>query len=609
MPAPDVTYPHRVAPHRLASGRALSEIVEHVRTLARLPAAQAVARLAYDLKRPIFALPFYRLSLPGFTPLALAVLPSDSWPGDAKKGGDILHGDFTFAGRRIAKPAPMWTPLGAESGWLAELHGFSWLSDLRAVGGDSARRRARELVGSWLAAHESWSAVAWDPLTTGRRLSHWLGCYEFFAASAEISFRHRLHRNITRQAQHLGRVLPAGLAGADLIAALKGLIYAGVCLPDGTPWQERGVTLLCRELPRQILADGVHTERNPARHMAVLRDLIDLRALLHKGEVLAEGGAHGESPSEIQGKVRGDVHVGRRGVPASVQAAVEAMTPALSMFQHGDGGLAAFNGGTEEEGWQVDMVLQRATGRARAQPQAPEGGFQRLCAGRTLILVDVGAPPPPGLDTTAHAGALSLEISIGRERMIVNCGARPGDPGWRLAQRTTAAHSTLTLGDTNSGELLQTGGFGRRVRVRRCRRTETDGNLWLDVSHSGYQRAYGLRHRRRLFLAAGGTDMRGEDQLQPRGTPRACDFAVRFHLHPDVQASVAQGGESALLRLAKGGAWQLRATGAKVSLEPSVYLGYKGEIRHSQQIVLRGRSDHDGADVKWALRRIEPRPD
>jgi uncharacterized heparinase superfamily protein len=276
------------------------------------------------------------------------------------------------------------------------------------------------------------------------------------------------------------------------------------------------------------------------------------------------------------------------------------------MFQHGDGGLAAFNGGAEEEGWQVDMVLQRATGRVRAQPQAPEGGFHRLCAGRTLVIVDAGAPPSPGLDTIAHAGTLSMEISIGRERLIVNCGARPGDPGWRLAQRTTAAHSTVTVGDTNSGELLATGGFGRRPQIRRCRRTETDGNLWLDMSHNGYRRSFGLRHRRRLFLSADGMDVRGEDRLQPRGTARARDFAVRFHLHPDVRASVARGGESALLRLAKGGDWQLRAAGAQVSLEPSVYLGRKGGIRHSQQIVLRGRTSRDGADIKWSLRRIQP---
>jgi len=593
MTARGAIYPHRIA----GGGRALAEIAAHLRSLARLPAGQAAARLAYDLQRPIFALPFYRLSLPGFTPLALAVSPSDAWPGDAKLGAEILQGSFHFAGRRIATPAPLWAPLGADAAWLAELHGFAWLRDLRAAGGDAARRCAREYVAAWLAAHDSWSATAWEPLTTGRRLSHWLGCYDFFAASAEISFRHRLHRNLTRQAQHLARVLPAGLAGGDLIAAAKGLIYAGVCLPDGTAWRDRGLAILRREISRQILGDGVHIERDPARHMAVLRDLIDLRAVLHKGAAPAGRGA-------------GDGRAGeRRGEPAAVQAAIEAMAPVLSMFQHGDGGLAAFNGGTEEEGWQVDMVLQRATGRARAQPQAPESGFHRLCAGRTLILVDAGAPPPPGLDSRAHAGPLSLEISVGRERLIVNCGARPGDPGWRLAQRTTAAHSTLTVEDTNSGELLEAGGFGRRPSVRRAKRSETDGNLWLDMSHDGYRRLFGLRHRRRLFLAAGGADVRGEDRLQPRGTSRACDFAVRFHLHPDVRASVAQGGDSALLRLAKGGGWRLRAAGARVSLEPSVYLGRKGEIRRSQQIVLRGRAGAAGANVKWALRRIEPQSD
>jgi uncharacterized heparinase superfamily protein len=284
------------------------------------------------------------------------------------------------------------------------------------------------------------------------------------------------------------------------------------------------------------------------------------------------------------------------------------MAPALSMFQHGDGGLAAFNGGTEEEGWQVDMTLQRATGRPRAQSQAPDSGFHRLCAGRTLVLVDAGRPPPPGLDRTAHAGTLSLEISIGRERLIVNCGAQPGDPRWRQAERATAAHSTLVLSDTNSSQVI-TGGLGRRARIRRCRRTETDGNQWLDMSHDGYQAGFGLRHRRRVFLAAGGMDVRGEDRLEPHGTSRPGDFAVRFHLHPDVRASVGQGGDSALLRLSKGGGWQLRAAGATVSLEPSVYLGRKGEIRRSQQIVLSGRAGGNGARVKWALRRIEPRHD
>ena len=68
-----------------------------------------------------------------------------------------------------------------------------------------------------------------------------------------------------------------------------------------------------------------------------------------------------------------------------------------------------------------------------------------------MLIVDCGAPPPPGVDRYAHAGTLSMELSVGRDRMIVNCGALPaGRPEWRDATRATAAHSTLVIADTNS---------------------------------------------------------------------------------------------------------------------------------------------------------------
>jgi uncharacterized heparinase superfamily protein len=116
-------------------------------------------------------------------------------------------------------------------------------------------------------------------------------------------------------------------------------------------------------------------------------------------------------------------------------------------------------------------------------------------------------------------------------------------------------------------------------------------------------------HRRRLYLAADGADLRGEDRLDPyRRSARGAPFAVRFHLHPEVRASLAQGGDAALLRLPKGGGWELRAGGARLSLEPSIYLGRGGEIRRCQQVVLSGHCDAQGMKVKWALRRIERKP-
>ena len=65
------------------------------------------------------------------------------------------------------------------------------------------------------------------------------------------------------------------------------------------------------------------------------------------------------------------------------------------------------------------------------------------------MVVDAGVPAAPGYDPHAHAGTLSFEFSHGDERLIVNCGAQNAGGEWRLAQRATAAHSTLAVDDTN----------------------------------------------------------------------------------------------------------------------------------------------------------------
>jgi uncharacterized heparinase superfamily protein len=215
--------------------------------LGRLPREQVLGRIGYAVKRPIFALPFYSVSLSGPGPTRLNFSPADAWPGNAEVGSAIIAGRFSFAGETMENPQPLWRPRNAGRRWRAALHGFAWLRDLRAVGGDTGRRAARDLVVAWIDQNaKSWDALAWSPPVTGRRLSHWLAHYEFFAASAAVEVRHRLLYEIARQARHLARVLPAGLAGAEALAAQKGLIAAGACLPGREAWLERGLELLRR---------------------------------------------------------------------------------------------------------------------------------------------------------------------------------------------------------------------------------------------------------------------------------------------------------------------------------------------------------------------------
>jgi uncharacterized heparinase superfamily protein len=345
-----------------------------------------------------------------------------------------------------------------------------------------------------------------------------------------------------------------------------------VALPDQQTYLNRVLRFLPQELARQVLADGCHAERSPLAHLAALQDLIDIRALLQSAQAQP---------------------------PASLAATIERMATVLRFFRHGDLGLAQFNGAREEAGPLIDHVLARS-GRSGKLPAAlTEAGFHRLQAGRTTVIVDCGAPPPPGLDRYAHAGTLAMEMSVGRERVVVNCGGFPagGEP-WRDATRATAAHSTLVVADVNSAE-LKPDGLGHRPAVHDMQRQEADGAHWLEASHDGWKRAFGAVHRRSLYIASSGDDVRGEDTVEAFAPQ---PFTLRFHLHPDVSASPQQGGEAVLLRLRSGTGWRLRADGGRISIEDSIYLG-GAEPRRSEQVVITGSPDGP-QQVKWAISKV-----
>jgi uncharacterized heparinase superfamily protein len=487
----------------------------------------------------------------------------------------MLGGLIVLAAESVTAMGSPWNAEAHEP-WFEAMHGFEWLRDLRAVGGDSARRHARQLTTQWLERRPRRGDLASRPDIMGARLANWIAFHDFFCASADDAFRTRLFASLARQARTLARALPSDLSGAPLLFAIKGALASGACLEGGEQRFALAERLLIRELPRQILADGCHVERSPAVHAAVLCALVDIRAI-YKGSRIA--------------------------MPEILQHAIDRMAPALRFFRHGDGGLALFNGSQEGEPLLLDTILTQADARGRPLKRAPQAGFDRMALGRTVVIVDSGAPSPPRLDRHAHAGIGSFEMSVGRERFIVNCGAHPGASPWRMALAATAAHSTATVADTNQAELLAGGGIRRRPPSVESKRDDGPEGSLVEISHSGYS-GLGLTHRRRLYLGDSGEDFRGEDALTG-ATPQR--FAIRFHFHPDVQVSLTGSGQTALLRLGDGSGWRFRSDSDGITLDDSVYFGSGAQPRRTNALVISGRTDGGETMIRWAFRR-EKRP-
>ncbi len=526
--------------------------------------------------------PVYRWALrQGSVPERFALTCPDPWPGDTEAGEALVRHEPTFP---------------FEPGFCAPSSlSHAWLRDLRALGTPAARAAARGLLSVWMDANrDRWTPAVWSAPVLGERLAQWVGFYDFYAPGSDAAFRESLVRSFAEQFHHLRRTASARLVGAEAFAVLKGLVAGALAMGEGAADLARVSALLTERLEAEILPDGGHISRSPSEHLDVLGHLLDLRAVLKAARLMP---------------------------PHALATAIERMGPALKLYRHGDGRLALFHGGHAGDARRIETALGLVGTRGRVLRRLPATGYERLALGRGLVLVDVGPPPPPPFDARAHAGLLAFEFSVGKERLLVNCGApfpvradetdgedlsTATDRAWRQASAATAAHTTLVVEDTNACRVKADGGLARRPTHVTAQRHEQAGIPTVEVEHDGYQRAYRLIHHRVLRLRAEGEELAGQDNL--RG-PAGRSFALRWHLPPGAQAALVSDGQAALIRAASGAGWRLEVSTespVRLALEPSVGCG-TGSPRHALQIKAIGVTRPLVTDVTWRLTRVRGR--
>ena len=527
-------------------------------SLARLPSS--VPGIARAPDRPVHAI-------------------RDIWPGNPDHGALLVSGAARFGGRNIPLRAHDWEYADLAPAMRDWLQGFTWLRDLRALGSDEARLYARSIVGSWL------DQPPIDPLvlnapTTGARLASWLGHFDFFAASASEAFRQRVMDRLLVEGRLISIMLPLPEQGWQNLTALKGLLAVAVAIPSQTGFLQRFYRYLEQELDRLILPDGTLRERSPQAQMEAARELAEISVFMRMAQL---------SPSE------------------KVQNVLARICPVLRALRHGDGSLALFHGSKEHDDRQIDRIIQYGARQRLLASSMPDGGFWRISAGKALLFVDGTTPAPAPYDGNAHAAPLALEFSYGRQRLFGNCGAASSGM-WKKALRETAAHSSLVIEETSCCDFAPSGSIVRRPAHVTLTHQSQDGAHWIDGQHDGWYPGFGASWRRRLYLGPTGEDLRGEECVDGE---RRVAFALRFHLHPSVQAELAPDGDEVLMR-AGGMIWRFRQEGGVLSLERSVYAGGEKPVA-SQQIVIRPQpleaaqlqSDGDATTIQASNEAVE----
>ncbi|HXI88361.1 MAG TPA: heparinase II/III family protein, partial [Parvularculaceae bacterium] len=424
--------------------------------------------------------------------------------------------------------------------------------------------------------YDRWSTDAWDPPLVGERLTQ-LCCHSALVLKGtDALWRSRVLTSMARQTRHLARAGHRSVGAYERLMTALAMSLAGLCLPGCDEPAERGLELLRRELRLQIRPDGGHLSRNPSRQLDIVVRLQMVLKALDARRIAAPGFLK---------------HI-------AIRAAAN-----LQFFRAGDGRLAVFNGGYEDDGRSVLAALQMLDPSAAPTGFARHTGFQRLESARALVIADIGASA--SLRQFESAG--SFHFSSGRSRIVVNCGAGGHLSGdWARVLRQASAHSTLCAETTAAAAILTAGGGG----VIHRRSEDMRGQLLeIDRSFGPGERNVAPRHVRRFYLSAGGDNLRGEDRVISPPAALATGWRIRFHLHPSVRASMARDGRSIILALPNREGWRFRTNCKILTLEKSIYCGEGGLPVATEQIVLAPLDFADpplsDAVVKWAFRRLD----
>lgn len=518
-------------------------------------------------------------------PLKLVAVPRDHVHGERQRGEALLAGRLTVGTDTLSLKDLNFDKLVTSEALNEQLQGFSWLRDLAAAASrEKGARLAEAVVGRWLLVHGTKVDEAWAPHLWGERILFWTAYAPYILSSSDSGYRSALLNTLARGARHLDSSAERAASGLDRVTAWCGVVAAGLLIQGGVPRVARGEAGLARALASAQFDDGGLISRSPFEQM----QLVDRFGLLRACYLAA-----------------------KQTIPDGIEAAAQASLAALHGIMMGDGALSSWQGCNPLEAARLAALIDGCGLRARPLRQARGWGYQRMSALGTILVLDAAPPPPQKMVEQGSASTLAFELSDGAQRLVVNCGGPgplPSDLPNELIEglRTTAAHSTLVLQDTNSTNILVDGSLGKGVEDVAIDRSEDNDASRLEASHDGYVRAFGLVHKRSLMLGNDGKELRGADQLIAKGRKKireAASYAVRFHLAPGVEATITADGMGAILRSKGAPPWNFRCRGGNLATEESLWIDGRGQPRRTSQLVIVGEVSALGGEIGWQFRR------
>ena len=316
--------------------------------------------------------------------------------------------------------------------WNFNLHYFEYLFSMvdayKNTGNSKYLNKSTEMIHSWIVNNPvNKGGEGWSSYTIALRLTNWLSYYAAVHTVLDDSFKEEFIASIYEQYGYLSHHLEKHILGNHYFEDLKALVLCALFFQD-QPMLQISLAALKKECKEEILPDGMHFELSPMYHKLILEDVIRIAVALRE----------------------------RGKIDSEVEKYLQPMLDVAWSLEEGLERIPLFNDSGNNVAKSLSALVSACKNHFGLTPKYKscfkDSGFYILKKGDWKLIVDAGQPGPTYIPGHSHCDAMSFELFKAGKPILVNCGTYAYQCKERSFFRSTAAHNTVMINDTEQSQ-------------------------------------------------------------------------------------------------------------------------------------------------------------
>ncbi len=456
------------------------------------------------------------------------------------------------------------------------LHSFFWLFtlDLR-----SSQKITQNVIFNWIMENYKYKQDVWDLDILSKRIIAWISNSKLTYENSEPNYKLHFNNIIKKQTNHLINEIKRSKKLDDKIIGSAAIILVGLSYGDNS-YLKFGIDLLKQLLNFSLDANSFPKSRNLRQLVFYLKYLIVIREILKESQT---------------------------NIPDFLDENIFYLGKSYNLLCSNKKNGILFNGNFEDSNKEFDNYL--TFHKYKFKDDANEaGGYVLLRNKQSLLTIDVGKATDKKFSKDYQAGLFSFEFEFLGEKVITNSGYfQDYKHQLNLISKSSATHSTLVLDDTSTvrferdkyGHMLANKNF--KIINKEIR---SDKNFWLvKASHDAFSKSNGVIHERQLNYFHDNYKLEGIDKLIKTKNFKSCNFAIRFHLLPEINLTKLINNETILIE-SKNSGWKFTCKNHRIDIETGLYFGMKNKYLENKNIIVVGTTTAEEQNIFWELSKV-----